>query len=167
MKELEPPDSHHLNAAIGWLGLGCANDAREELAKISRACQQHPSVLETRWLLCVHDERWNDALETARAEIAANPDDAAGWLHRAYALRRVSHGSLSQAWEALLPVAKKFPGESVIAYNLSCYACQMEQLEAAREWLQRALATGEKNTIKKMALADADLQRLWPEIKEL
>ncbi len=56
----------------------------------------------------------------------------AGWLHRAYALRRVANGGLPQAWDALLPAAEKFPGEPVIAYNLSCYACQMQQLDASR-----------------------------------
>ena len=103
-------------------------------------------------------------MEVADAELAAAPDDPAGWLHRAYALRRVSDGGLTRAWDALLPAAKKFPAEPVVAYNLSCYACQLQQLDIARHWLQRALAAGQKAAIKKMALADADLQPLWPEI---
>jgi len=82
-------------------------------------------------------------------------------------LRRVSDGGLSQAWDALLPAAKMFPAEPIIAYNLSCYACQMQQLDLARHWLNRAVAAGQKEAIKKMALADADLQPLWPEIQEL
>ena len=60
-----------------------------------------------------------------------------------------------------------FPAEPIIAYNLSCYACQMQQLDIARHWLNRAVAAGQKEAIKKMALADADLQPLWTEIKEL
>jgi len=71
------------------------------------------------------------------------------------------------AWDALLPAAEKFPAEPVIAYNLSCYACQMQQLDLARTWLKRAVVAGKKEAIKKMALADDDLQPLWPEIKEL
>ena len=82
-------------------------------------------------------------------------------------LRRVNGGGLSQAWDALLPAAKKFPSEPVIAYNLSCYACQMRQLDIARHWLHRAVLVGRKESIKKMALADEDLQPLWPEIEEL
>jgi hypothetical protein len=42
----------------------------------------------------------------------------------------------------------------------------MQQTELAREWLQRAIAAGNQNSIKKMALADDDLKPLWPEIKE-
>jgi hypothetical protein len=43
--ELEPPDSHHLSAAIGWLGLGSDTEAIEELEKISSPNRAYPSVL--------------------------------------------------------------------------------------------------------------------------
>jgi tetratricopeptide (TPR) repeat protein len=167
VQKLETPDSHHLDAAIGWLGLGCAADARQELEKISQPNQLHPDVLEARWLLFVHEKRWDAALEIAELELKSAPDDSAGWLHRAYALRRVSNGGLPQAWAALRPAVEQFPEEPVIAFNLSCYACQMEQLDVARVWLKRALATGGAAAVKKMALADDDLKPLWPEIKEL
>ena len=167
MKPLEPPDSHHLAAAAGWLGLSCVADARTELARISPANQSHPAVLEARWLLCAREKNWRDALTAAEREMAAAPDEASGWLHRAYALRRVDGGGLAQAWDALLPAAKKFPAEPVVAYNLSCYACQLQQLDIARHWLRRALAAGEKAAIKKMAQADDDLKPLWTEIADL
>jgi len=164
---LEPPDSHHLDAANGWLGLGCVADSRAELDQISVANQKHPDVLGMRWMICAHQRNWNDALAVACAELVAAPDESSGWLHRAYALRRVNDGGLTQAWDALLPAAKKFPNEPIIAYNLSCYACQMQQLDIARHWLQRAVTAGQKEAIQKMALADADLQPLWDEIKNL
>lgn len=167
MQKLEPPDSHHLDAAIGWLGLGCAGDARIELENISIRNQNHPDTLDARWTLCAHEKKWDEALEIASLELQSAPNDSSGWLHRAYALRRVSDGSLPQAWEALLPAAEKFPTEPVIAYNLSCYACQMQQLDAARVWLKRAIKIGGKEELKQMALADEDLKPLWPEIEEL
>jgi predicted Zn-dependent protease len=167
VQNLEPSDSHLLDAAIGWLGLGCAADARAELASISAAGQNHPAVLEARWTLCAHEKRWADALTIAELELKSAPEDSAGWLHRAYALRRVSEGGLPQAWDALRPAAEKFPYDPIIAYNLSCYACQMRQLDMAQSWLCRAMAAGKKEIIKQMALADADLQPLWKEILEL
>jgi predicted Zn-dependent protease len=167
MQPLESPDSHHLDAAVGWLGLGSASDARAELNLISAAQQKHPAVLEARWVLCALEKNWPEALGIARAELAAAPDGCSGWLHRAYALRRVSNGGLPQAWEALLPAAEKFPDEPVIAYNLSCYACQLRQLDVARLWLRRAMKTGGKGAVKAMALADDDLKPLWAEIREL
>ena len=166
MQTLEPPDSHHLDAAIGWLGLGCADDSRAELEKVSAVNQLHADVLEVRWALCAHDQRWNDALTIAELELQTAPEASSGWLHRAYALRRVRDGGLPQAWDALLSAAEKFPAEPVIAFNLSCYACQMQQLDSARTWLRRAINAGKKDVIKKMALADDDLQPLWQEIQE-
>lgn len=167
MNQLEQPDSHHLDAAIGWLGLGCAADAHDELTKISPANLDHPGVLEVRWLICVRAERWSDALEIARLKLKLAPDEAASWLHHAYALRRASNGGLILAWGALLPAAAKFPEEPVIAFNLACYACQLRELENARLWLHRAVQAGGKDAIKPMALADDDLKPLWPEIEEL
>jgi Flp pilus assembly protein TadD len=167
VQKLEPPDSHHLDAAIGWLGLGCVDDACAELEKISAVNQLHPDVLEVRWTICAHDRRWHDALTIAELELQTAPEESSGWLHRAYALRRVHDGGLPQAWDALLPAAKKFPAEPVIAFNLSCYACQMQKFDAAREWFHRALAAGKKEVIKQMALADDDLQPLWQEISGL
>lgn len=162
---LEPSDIHRLNAALGWLGLNAPADARAELEAIASTQQSHPAVLETRWLLCAHEENWREGLTVAEQELKAAPDESAGWLHRAYALRRVSDGGLEPAWSALLPAAEKFPTEPVIAYNLACYACQLNQLADAQKWLQRAVKIGGKDEIKKMALVDNDLKPLWPEIE--
>jgi len=167
VQRLRPPDSHHLDAAVGWLGLGCVAEAQAELDLISAMRQKHPAVLEARWTICAREKRWAEALEIAQAELTVAPDDCAGWLHRAYALRRVPDGGLPQAWEALLPAAEKFPREPVIAYNLSCYACQLQQPSVARRWLRQAMKAGDREAIRHMALADDDLQPLWTEIREL
>lgn len=167
MQPIEPPDIHYLSAAVGWLELGNAAEARAELAHISAALQEHPDVLEVRWLLCAGDKLWEEGLEIARALLHTAPERVSGWLHQAYALRRVRDGSVKQACDALLPVADKFPEEPTVPYNLACYACQMQQLEAARAWLKRAAAIGGKEQIKQMALADPDLEPLWGELRAL
>jgi Flp pilus assembly protein TadD len=167
VQRLEPSDIHRLNAALGWLGLSNPTEARAELDAITPAQQSHPAVLETRWLVCTHEKNWPAALAVARTEMDAAPGNASGWLHRAYALRRAPGGGLSQAKEALLPAAEKFPSEPVVAYNLACYACQLEQLDEAREWFGQAVKVGGAEAVKKMALADDDLKQLWPEIEKL
>jgi len=166
VQKIEPPDAHFLDAALGWLGLGNIAEAKAELAGVSSALQNHPDVLEVRWLICSQEERWEEGLQLARALVQTAPDRSSGWLHQAYALRRVQHGGVKQAWEALLPAFDKFPTESTIAYNLSCYACQLRQMEAARVWLKRALVIGGKERIKRMALQDVDLEPLWQEIRQ-
>ena len=167
MQRLEPPDTHYLSAAIGWLELGNPPEARAELAGIKPWQQDHPDVLEVRWLVAAEQERWEEGLQIAQALLQRAPKRPSGWLHQAYALRRVPDGSVIKAWQALLPAFDKFPKEPTIPYNLSCYACQMRQLDTARLWLKRAADTGGKERIKRMALEDPDLEPLWEEIKGL
>src|SRR5436309_14389088 len=167
MQRLEPSDIHCLSAAIGWLELGNTTEAGAELALVDSRHKGHPDVLEVRWLLCAQERRWGEALQIARALVQSAPDRSSGWLHQAYALRRVPEGSDKKAWEALLPAFDKFPKEPTISYNLSCYACQMQQLDAARVWLKRAAVIGGKEKIKRMALQDPDLEPLWNEIRQL
>ena len=167
MAELEPPDTHYVSAAIGWLELGNVAEARAELDLVQPAQRKNPDVLEIRWIVSAREENWEEALHYARELIHAAPDRASGWLHQSYSLRRVSDGGVKKAWEALLPVFDRFPEEPIISYNLSCYACQLKQIEAARVWFKRALVIGGKAKFKKMALQDPDLQELWEEIGEL
>ena len=165
VRPLEPPDTHSLSAALGWLGLGDFDEARTELGSISPEQREHPDVLEVRWLLCAEQKQWVEALQVARALMLAAPDRSSGWLHQAYALRRVPEGGIKQAWQALLPAFEKFPKEAVISYNLSCYACQMKQREAARVWFKRAVFLGGKQKFQEMALNDPDLEPLWDELR--
>jgi predicted Zn-dependent protease len=167
MNKLEPPDTHYFLAAMGWLELGNVAEAQAELAQVSAAQQEHPDVLEVRWSLAAEQKCWEEALEIARALLRRAPKRSSGWLHQAYALRRVPNGSVEKAWEALLPASIKFPKELTIPFNLACYACQMGQLVAAREWLLRAVAIGGKEKVIGMALNDSDVAPLWDEIRGL
>jgi predicted Zn-dependent protease len=167
MHKLEPPDTHFFLAAVGWLELGNLAEARAELAQVSSAQQEHPDVLELRWSISAQEKRWDEALQVAQTLLRRAPMRSSGWLHQAYALRRVADGGIQKAWEALLPAFAKFPKELTIPFNLSCYACQLRQLDVARDWLNRAVAVGGKEKIKQMALDDTDLEPLWPEIRRL
>ncbi|HNW07526.1 MAG TPA: tetratricopeptide repeat protein [Verrucomicrobiota bacterium] len=167
MQKLEPPDNHYLRAAEGWLELGNPVEAKAELDQVSPARQEHPDVLELRWALFAAQQQWEEGLQVAQALLRSDPERSSGWLHQAYALRRVPNGGLQKAWEALLPASVKFPQEAIIPFNLSCYACQLQQLDVARLWLRRAAGIGGKEQIKRLALSDPDLQPLWPEIEQL
>ena len=166
--QLQPPDSHHLLAAHGWLELNNAAEAGEEIARISPENLEHPNVLEARWAVCAAGERWEAGLEIAETLLRVAPDRASGWLHRAYALRRVKGGGLQRAWDALRPGYDKFPKADMIPYNLACYAAQMGRLDEAWEWLHKAMqAAGDVDVIKSAALADKDLNALWDRIRTL
>jgi tetratricopeptide (TPR) repeat protein len=167
MPPLAPPDTHHFSAAIGWLGLRAPAEAVVELDRISAAQQRHADVLEIRWVALAELKRWDDALPVAQAVTEVAPERVWGWLHRAYSLRRATGGGLPAAWDALLPAQKKFPKDATVVFNLACYACQLNRLDDARQWLRRAREIGGEEKIKEMALADDDLKPLWDEIREM
>jgi len=165
VKRIEAPDAHHVNAAIGWLELGNRTEARAELAQISAENLSHPAVLDLNFSLCAAEKNWDAAFGFAQQLVSALPDEPTGWLHCAYALRRKSGGGLALARDFLEPAADKFPDEPVIAFNLACYECQLQQLDEARRWFKRACEIGGEQEIQTMALADEDLKALWPEIQ--
>ena len=165
---LEPPDSHCLRAAAGWLGLGNPREAQAELDAIRPEFQPHPDVLDVRWVVCAGLNDWPAAVRVADQLLAIAPDLPSGWLHRSFALRRLPEGGgVEAAWKALLPAYAQFPEERIIPYNLSCYACLLGKLDEARDWFHRALKLGDAPNIRDMALADPDLEPLWPEIQKL
>jgi TPR repeat protein len=83
-------------------------------------------------------------------------------------LRRAPNGGLLAAFNALAPVASKFPSEPTIPYNLACYTCQMQRdPQEALSWLEQAMRAGQRSEILKMALADPDLKPLRSEIAAL
>lgn len=166
--QLEPPNSHHLRAAIGWLELGNPAEAGEELSRIAPEFLDHPDVLEIRWEVCARSRSWEAALKVAEALVRVAPERSSGWVHRAYAMRRVRHGGLQLAWSLLRPAFEKFPKEDVIPYNLACYAAQQGRLDAAWNWLQKAISVrGDAMEIKQRAMADTDLQPIWERIRKL
>ena len=167
MRALKPPNTHHLSAAAGWQELGNCTEAKREWEKLTPAARQHPDALEVRWRICAEEKDWDGGLETARALLQADPKRASGWLHQAYALRRVDGGGVKAALDALLPAADQFPGEEVIPYNIACYTCQLRQFDLARIWLRRAMRSGDPARLKRMALSDSDLEPLWAEIAAL
>jgi predicted Zn-dependent protease len=167
MKKIGPPHSHLLSAAEGWMGLGNPAEAKAELARLPKRLQTHPDVLEVRWAVLAQEQDWPQALEVARALLTIAPNQAYGWVHQAYSLRRLADGGLQAAWDALFPAMEKFPKNPIIPYNLACYACQMQQPDKARVLITRAMAIGGRDQIKRMALNDSDLKPIWKEIESL
>ncbi|KAF0173695.1 MAG: TPR repeat-containing protein [Limisphaerales bacterium] len=166
---LEARDVHLVRAAEGWLELNLPAEAEAELAQLSPAAQAHPLVLQALWQLHAHQHRWALAHTVAEQLVQTFPGDVNGWVHRAYAARRMEGGGLQAAWDALRPAVEQFPGETIVPYNLACYACQLGKLDAARHWLGRAFEIAGKHkareSLKQMALADPDLAPLREEIQ--
>ena len=163
---LEPPDCHFLSAAVGWLELGNPAEAENELRQVSPANQDAAEVLVVHWFIQERQGAWERAREVAQRMRQAHPGNAFGHIHYAYALRRAPGGGLEAAWHALEPAVDLFPKEPIIPYNLACYAAQLDRKDQAWDWLQKAMAVGDKTLLRKMALADEDLKSLWPRLAE-
>ena len=165
-KPLEPPDSHCLSAAIGWLGLGNVVEAGAELEKIAPQFQSHPDVLAVQFDIHAQAGKWDAAAEIAGTLTQLEPEEPGAWISLAYATRRKTGGGIPQARAILIQAQRTFPKEKIIAYNLACYDCQLGNLDAAKAWLDKACTLGDARKIKHMARQDPDLEPLWPDIRE-
>jgi tetratricopeptide (TPR) repeat protein len=158
MKELTPPDSHHLLAAQGWLELGDHLEADKELDDISPDFRAHPDVLELRWAIYAKENRWDACVDLALAITLADPRRPSGWIHYSYALHVLKKTEL--AYTHLFKVAEKFPGNWNIPYNLACYCAQLGRIPDAEQWFKKAVAI-DKKAVQKEGIDDPDLQPLW------
>jgi Flp pilus assembly protein TadD len=165
MRELEPPDIHFLSAALGWIELGLPQESHAELARLSPGARCHPDVLSVEWNLCEHENRWQDAYEVASRIVEIDRERTTGWINRSYALHALRR--TAEASAALIPAVALFPSNGIIPYNLACYACQLNRLPEARQWLRKAMALEGRDTILLRARTDEDLEPMLAELEIL
>jgi len=165
MNNLPLPDQRLLDAAEGWLGLGDPLAANEELEQITPTFRAHPFVLEVRYKIYAEEKHWEGAVEIARTMARALPANPWGHFHLAFALHELKR--TREAYDGLNPIVDQFPKEWLMRFNLACYACQLNLLDDAMHWLEKAIAVAGDNDIRMMALDDADLKPLWNQIGDL
>jgi predicted Zn-dependent protease len=160
--KLGPPDSHHLNAAQGWLELGDINEAKADLDRVRHEFRHLPEVLEVRWQIAAKQHKWNECVEIAVQIVDRAPKRESGWIQRSYALHEMKR--TREALDCLLPATGLFPDNWLIQYNLACYCCQLDEPERALVFLAHACRLGDSKEIKAMALNDSDLKSIWSRI---
>lgn len=165
MTELPYPDRHHASSAEGWLELGVIGEAVRELEEISKAHQAHPDVLEILWRVLAHQKRWDNAVDIAGELIRIAPDRVNGWVNRSYSLHEL--GRTREALDGLKAIIARFPKDSIIPYNLACYACQLGDEIGAQNWILMAARLRPKEEIRSMGLEDPDLKPLQRFLKDL
>jgi hypothetical protein len=160
VKPLDPPDSFHLQAANGWIGLGDFASAYVELEKITPKLRVHPAVLLVRYEIYSRANEWDMAAEVAYTLTKLLPENPAVWICFAFSTRRKTGGGIPQATEILLEAEPKFPREYLFPFNLACYCSQLHQFEEAEKWIKKARLIDDK-TVQKLAVDEVDLQPLW------
>jgi predicted Zn-dependent protease len=159
---LDQTDKHHLNAALGWLGLGDWRSANDELDNITSTARAQPLVLSVQYEIYSKAKKWDSAAEIASALVKLLPEQPEFWVSLAYSIRRKPDGGIPQAKEVLTEARVKFPKEYIIAYNLACYECQLGDRKRALLHCEEAVDLAGKKDIRQMALDDPDLESLWP-----
>ena len=155
------PTNRRLQAAEGYLELGMAVQAHEELEGLEPLLRDDPRVLALRVYAYQGLGRWPE-MEAAAGTLRARCPDEAQWrISLAYATRRAK--DLLAAREILLEARTRFPEEVMIHFNLACYACQLGRLDDARAHLADAFRLDK--TCRRTALADADLAPLHAELR--
>jgi tetratricopeptide (TPR) repeat protein len=154
---LEPPDSQHWQAAVGFVELQMFQDADEELEKIDAFNRAAPEVLAVRLTIYRGLKKWELMQQIAKRLKEFEPDNIQWTISLAYATRRAY--SIDTAMEILLNAEAKFPKEAAIPYNLACYYCQRGEIEKAKRYLRQAFEID--LNWRKAALEDEDLKPLW------
>jgi len=164
VKNLEPPDTFHLDAARGWIGLGDLVSASNELEEITPQLRAHPDVLLLRCEIYHRAKKWDGLLAVAGTLVKMIPKNPQAWIRRSFALHKLKR--TQEAFDLLQPAATLFPDQWLIPYNLACYTAQLSRLKDAHAWLEKAIALGDAKAIKLMALDDPDLKPLWASIPQ-
>ena len=160
LRPLEMQDIRHLQAAEGWLGLGDLESANNELREVSQAERTHPAVLSVMYQIHALAREWDKAVEVANDLARMLPDEPFVWINLAYATRRKSDGSITEAKKILMGAEPKFPKHYLFPYNLACYCSQLGEFNEAEQWLKKAAAI-DNAAVKKISQDDSDLKPLW------
>ncbi len=134
---LSPATARRLSYAEGFLALGLAAEAAEELAGVSPAEADATPVLRLRLGVEIARAAWGSAADLAQRLCDREPLDAGHWIQRAYAARRGA--SLEAAREILWRGLALHPRDATIHFNLACYEAQLGHLDIARAYLATAV----------------------------
>lgn len=165
MEALLNPYHQRLLAAVGWLELGLPAEGLSELSALPAELMEHPWILGLRYSLHSKQLAWTEALTVAKVWVLKAPNEAAAWVGRSYAARRYPGGSIAEALTLLEPAGFLFPDDTAIPFNLACYQAQLGNLVEAWRWWTVALSRGDAAELRQRALAEPDLEPLWPELR--
>jgi predicted Zn-dependent protease len=147
----------HLDAAIGFLGLGMPMDAWNELEAIKAEDRGRIEVLKVRLEVCRSLEKWELMAEIAQHLVKMEPDEAEHPINLAFAVRRAKNPET--AAEVLEVAKNRFPQEGTIPYNLACYRAVAGKVAEAKTLLAEAFSLDA--SLRITALDDPDLVRVW------
>lgn len=161
-------DRHCLREAEGWLDLGGAAEALDELNQISSTGSSSIDVLRARYSALAATDQWNCALMVSEVAVTMFPASSETWLWRAHAVR-VTTRSAEKARDALSPAGDKFPDDPIILLNLALYETELGDEPRATGWLRKthkaATHTHTVDVVRQLVQQDGHLRSLWDSVE--
>lgn len=145
-----------LEAAIGYVELGMAREALEELDSLSPDQRREAPTLELRAVILQQLERWEDAA-SVHSELCQAPDASIdrfiGWGCVLYEL-----GRYAECRAALLTAPPAARDHGLWNYHLACYEILLGNLEAGRQLIRKSLRIEPR--LRSMAMWNENLRPL-------
>lgn len=155
------PTYRRLEYARGYITLGLAKQARDELAAIPKLEQASIEVQELWVDVLMELKAWKRVVRMAALVCEKRPKNERSWIAWAYALRELQR--IEEAQDVLWRAEKRYGQNSgVLHYNLACYACLLGKHDEAEARLKRAMTMDE--SWREAALDDPDLKDLLPRL---
>ena len=161
-------DRNCLREAEGWLELGRAAEALDELQRISAEGSSELNVLRARYTALAATQQWNCALLVSEVAVHIFPTFSETWLWRAHAVRVVSK-SAAKARDSLSPAGNMFPNDPIVLLNLALYESELNHARKAAQWLSKTkkaagAGKGSLTAIVELVEQDEKLRELWPSV---
>jgi hypothetical protein len=161
-------DRHCLREAEGWLDLGGAAEALDELNHISSEGSSSIDALRARYTALAATEQWNCALLVSEVAVTMFPAIPEAWLWRAHAVRVLTR-SAAQARDSLTPAGDRFPNDPIILLNLALYETELGDEPSATGWLRKthkaATVTHTVDMVRELVQQDCHLRSLWDSVE--
>ncbi|MEQ1861219.1 MAG: hypothetical protein ABMA13_14955 [Chthoniobacteraceae bacterium] len=152
-----PKTQRALRAADGYLYLGMAEEALEEITGTAETESDQPEVLLARNRVLLHLGRWKEVEALAAHAIKCHPERDEFTVQRAFALHKMKKGDLALSVIDAAPEWIRRTG--ILHYNLACYEAQLGDIKTARHCISVAIQMNE--AMRKNAKSDPDLRGLY------
>jgi hypothetical protein len=147
-----------LQAATGWLELGIADEALNELESLPMDVRTQREVLEVQLAAQMASQAWNSAADTAHLLCLKATDEPDFFLHAAFCLHETGDTLAACNW--LLRGPKTLFDMAIFHYNLACYLWTLGETKRARSHLQQAITMDA--SFRETARHDRDLVGIGP-----
>ena len=125
-----------LRRAYGWMELGCANEALDELDELPDTLHCSREVLKLKCKILTSAKRWEELKTLAETAVKYFPQEPL--FSEDWAWAEHKRGRTLEAYSILLEYSKNQNTTWRTAYFLACFSHSLRQTQEAAQWLGHA-----------------------------